>query len=327
MSFVILLVILRSKRLHSPAMLLGSSDDLDQSVACFQKAALLYTGSPHSKFRAALRWAAICDQHRSALLLDAYKQAMVLLPQVVWLGDSVEDRYKQIIDAGSICAEAVAAAITRSDYQAALEWLEEGRSIVWKQTLQLRTPVDDISAVNPALATKLKKIAHDLDQASSRKTLDATQLSNEHDTQQHRRLAERWEKVVDRARNIPGFETFLRPRAASELILSAHSGPVVIINVHKSRCDALVLKPGCTTILHVPLVNFSFQKAVNVSTQWENLVRSRGSNERAFIKRTSKINNSLRKTLAVLWTEVVEPVLEVLGITVGVHKIKASQPF
>lgn len=88
--------------------------------------------------------------------IQAYNQAFALLPQVVWLGSTVVDRYNKIQDTGGLCARAVAAAISMKDYQSALEWFEEGRSIVWKQMMQLRTPVDDLVAVNPDLAAEFK---------------------------------------------------------------------------------------------------------------------------------------------------------------------------
>ncbi|KIM84236.1 hypothetical protein PILCRDRAFT_6509 [Piloderma croceum F 1598] len=46
---------------------------------------------------------------------------------------------------------------------------------------------------------------------------------------------------VEKARNIPRFEGFMGPRKFTKLANAARSGPVVVINVHKSRCDALIV--------------------------------------------------------------------------------------
>lgn len=97
---------------------------------------------------------------------------------------------------------------------------------------------------------------------------------------------------------------------------SAHSGAVVMLNLHEGRCDALVIRPYGTEILHVPLVKFSNEKADSISVQLEKLARSRGSDERAFIRPRLDDDDKLGKTLAILWTEVVEPVLQSLGFMV-----------
>ena len=48
----------------------------------------------------------------------------------------------------------------------AIEWLEQGRSIVWGQLLQLRNPVDDLKHEHPDLATKLQYLSSSLEGTS-----------------------------------------------------------------------------------------------------------------------------------------------------------------
>lgn len=84
--------------------------------------------------------------------LEGYKQAVSLIAQFVWLGTTVKQRYRDAPVINEIIAEAAAAAIEHQAYDLALEWLEEGCSIVWKQILQLRTPLDELRSVNPELA-------------------------------------------------------------------------------------------------------------------------------------------------------------------------------
>ena len=81
---------------------------------------------------------------RSNEILDAYSTLIDLLPRVVWLGRTVEQRYQDISSIGDAVAEAAAAAISLGEPNLALEWLEQGRSIVWGQILQLRTPLGDL---------------------------------------------------------------------------------------------------------------------------------------------------------------------------------------
>jgi hypothetical protein len=56
-----------------------------------------------------------------------------------------------------VASEAAAAAISAKQYNTALEWLEQGHSIVWNQFLQLRTPFDAL-----ALDRSMQKINDDV---------------------------------------------------------------------------------------------------------------------------------------------------------------------
>ncbi|KAF8594524.1 hypothetical protein BDV93DRAFT_565349 [Ceratobasidium sp. AG-I] len=216
----------------------GSVQDAHIALQYLQKAAESPAEDPDHKFKPALQWARLCDKHFSPSLLKAYQRAMSLLPQVVWLGNAVGNRYSQIIDAGTVTTEAAAAAIKTGGYGLALEWLEEGRSIVWKQMLYLRTDPNDLAAVSPTLATELRQVAQELDHLSSpRPTEDPAPpgtICPEHADHCRRRLAESWEELVDKVRSLPGFEAFMRPLKAAELMYSAKSGPVVVVNVHKT---------------------------------------------------------------------------------------------
>ncbi|KAF8602257.1 hypothetical protein BDV93DRAFT_444518 [Ceratobasidium sp. AG-I] len=299
-------------------------DPIDISLECFRKASLSSTYGTIDRFNAAMAWARLCRKHRTIESLEAYGQAMRLLPRLVWLGSDIDRRYENISNIGNMVTEATAAAIGFGEYKIALEWLEEGRSIVWKQMLRLRTPLDELAAVDQALAAELQQVSQDLDTSISlgryAHNTNLDELGNEQNAQRYRRLAERWEVLVGNARQLAGFSNFLRPKKAQELMLAATSGPVVVFNIDETRCDALIIKPAHSEILHVPLAHFSYKKAVSRSGQWVNLVRSRNVNERAFIKPMPKSDDEFSMTLAAVWAEVVKPVLDILGYTSNTSK-------
>lgn len=306
--------------------LLGMTQDALQAVKYLQIAAESSVGSLSCRFRAALEWASICDRHNFDTSLAAYGQMMALLPQLVWLESSVTDRYRHTRYVGRMTTKAAGTAIRMKDYGLALEWLEEGRSIVWKQMLQLRTPFDDLSTVHPTLAEELKQVAHDLDNARflgipSESTVSGATTSEE-TAQKHRRLAEIWGKLVEQARQVPGFNAFLRPRQASGLMRAARSSPVVVINVQNTSCDALVVQPGATNVTHIPL-KFSYEKATKARVQLVHLARSRSSEDRGFKTRPG-LKYEFGSMLAMLWYEVVMPVLDSLGYLVRVITISHS---
>lgn len=100
---------------------LRDSNDIKQAARYFEKAANDSAGSPSPDSSA----------------LSAYTTAMRLVHEVVWLGATISHRYDNISSIGDIAAEAAAAVISAQKYDLALEWVEEGLSIVWKQTQQV----------------------------------------------------------------------------------------------------------------------------------------------------------------------------------------------
>lgn len=293
----------------------SSTEDIQKSLEYFQKATESSFGLPVDKFTAAVLWARTCVIHQPSSALTAYQHAMSLLPEVAWLGSTVNKRYSYFQNDANIATEVAAAAIKMKNYGLALEWMEESRMVVWKQMLQLRTPLHDLASVNPTLAAELQRVAGDLDSASSPKSLHDYVVTDDHSleqtAQQHRRLATQWKVLVEQVQATPGFESFLRPLKAPELVRAAHSGPVVVVNVDKSRCDALIIRPGIDEILHVPL-NFSHENASKFRVQLNQIVHSRDLTERKPRITKRKGKDDFENMLTWLWDEVVKPVLAAL---------------
>ncbi|KAG8767237.1 hypothetical protein FRC12_006378 [Ceratobasidium sp. 428] len=220
-------------------------------------------------------------------------------------------------DVEGLAVEAASVAISHQAYNKALEWLEEGRSIVWNQQLQLRTPIENLALADPGLAEEFSSVSHALDHASLLRAEELPfgqdDMSLEQAAQQHRRLAERWEETVSKIQNLEGFHNFLCPRTASELAKSTRLGAVVVINVDSTRCDALVLLPEHTTVSHVPLPTFSFGKAIAARAQLEGSLRSQGVVNRGITTVRSRSGDTFEMILSMLWKDVAKPVVDFLG--------------
>ncbi|KAG9077601.1 hypothetical protein FRC06_008806, partial [Ceratobasidium sp. 370] len=176
--------------------------------------------------------------------------------------------------------------------------------------LQLRTPLDDLRRVDASLANRLEEVSHALDRAGTAPLASSPQT--EEDAQVQRRLAEEWDELVNRARNIPDFQDFLRPQKASTLARAAHSGAAVVINVHKTRCDALAFRPGSETVVHVPLPNLSYQNVNTMREQWNAALLACATFQRGVVKDRSKTPDPRRHFFTVLrslWTDVAQPIL------------------
>jgi CHAT domain-containing protein len=70
--------------------------------------------------------------------------------------------------------------------------------------------------------------------------------------------AREWDEVVDEVRAL-GFEGFLGLPSVESLLPAASGGPVIVLNVSRSRCDALIVSPGGVEL--VPLPGLTFEDA------------------------------------------------------------------
>ncbi|KAG8723429.1 hypothetical protein FRC09_003390 [Ceratobasidium sp. 395] len=303
-------------------------EDIDKALDYYQQAAESTTGLPKSKFSASVSWALLAkSQNKIALSLKAYGRTMELIHQVLWIGSAVGRRYEDLKskDFGRIAMEAAAVAIEAQEFTLALEWLEQGRSIVWNQMLQLRTPLDELATVDPDLAQELKKVASRLDQSDTPETADHTMLSAsaksvEKAAQEHRRLSEQWGQLLDKARRLPGLSGLLRPKRFSEIARAAEFSTVVVLSIYRERCDALIILENTTSVAHVPLPGLSYEAAAQLNSELLGSlqhahVRSRGLRRPVF----DEVDNEdkFESVLAMLWDSVGSPVLDHLGYLSG----------
>ncbi|CAE6499731.1 unnamed protein product [Rhizoctonia solani] len=301
----------------------GSQDALNNSVTCLRKSIKSSHGQSAKKFDAARFLARLLSSNNQPGAIHAYQIAMDCLPQIIWLGEIASVRLAQTFQLSDLVEEAAAVAIQSQDIHLALEWLEQGRSIVWGQFLQLQTPLDDLTSVNPELATKLKEASDELHNTSTGiippENFEPDSYLRPLDwiVQRHHLVADHYDKLLDQVRQTPGFESFLRPRKASELIKAARSQPVVVINVHKSRCDALILLPNESDIIHVPLSNLYERRALKLHVPFDILPKSSQAKDeldgfRGVHPKVEK--DQFEIMLGELWVCVAKPILEALGM-------------
>ncbi|KAG8736818.1 hypothetical protein FRC11_002427 [Ceratobasidium sp. 423] len=168
----------------------------------------------------------------------------------------------------------------------------------------LRSPLDQLHSAHPDLATRLQTVSNQLHNASSHsresQALSSGSKTVEQVAQEHRRLAIEYDNLIADARALPGFEDFLQPIKANILVGAARYGPIVVINCHRTRCDALVILPEQDTIDHIPIPTFTREKAQFIRREMES---SEGYD----------FARDFASLLGVLWYDIVKPVLEFLG--------------
>ena len=267
-----------------------------------------------------------------------------LLPELAWIGLSLRHRYLELLPAADLVREAAAAALDSGLPENAMEWLEQGRSIVWGELFQLRSSYEELSSTHPdharrlrelsaalehACATREKSISAVLEQTESAAHVTRDSLQQEADG--HRMLAIERDKLLQAIRGLPGFERFLLHKDFSQLRASAHSGPVVILNAAETRCDALIVLADVDHVIHAPLPTFTFRRSAGLKKTLEKLLgHARGiccdDREGGPVTRGCV---SWEPLLSNLWNGVVKPVLDALAFSVRdvVSLEFVSQPF
>jgi hypothetical protein len=261
--------------------------------------------------------------HNYPLLLEAYTLVIRLLPRAASFGLDHAGRLRVLSGAEAISRNAATRAITAGRDTEAVEMLEEGRGVFWSQALRLRTTELDRLPIQDA--QELRRLFQTLETGSVRDG-SMSKVQREQHIEARRRLSNAAEALITDIRSRPGMSRFLLPSAFSSLVQSLpESGFVVLLVASDLGHRALVLDRvnGNTASLElVPPEGGFFSEAVKVtlprdadskcSMKYTNLSRPFGVSGRTKRIRTEPLN----QTLAQLWTLIVKPVIEVLGLKV-----------
>ncbi|KAI0027000.1 CHAT domain-containing protein, partial [Vararia minispora EC-137] len=301
-----------------------SQGHFNSAYWCFTDATCETANMPIVRLNAALLCSGLCIDFpqfdiSQDMTLRAHKLVLDLIQPFIWLGQSISHRFDRLseMQIGPAITAAASSAIGAGKLPLALEWLEEGRNVVWNQVSRLRDPLEGLQARDPALAHELRNISSSLQHAGNRSAQDGTfsRAALEDAARKHRELATGYDDLVARIRRVEGFENFLRPKSHAELALACQDGPIVVINVDPSRCDALVLCRPENTI-HVPLSKFTFKDAENTRAVLIKSLRGRnarwctGNRERGTTTgKRQRLCDDMCKVMKTIWLYVVQPVL------------------
>ncbi|KAF8129527.1 CHAT domain-containing protein [Boletus edulis] len=309
---------------------LGELSDLENAISLYSHSASVPTGPISVRFRASRNWISCARRMHHPSLLRAYSIAINLFPQLAWIGLSLTHRYAELKRDADVVREAVAAALDSGLPELAVEWLEQGHSIVWGELLQLRGSYEQLSSAHPDHARRLRELSAALDDAGATREQSLSNVSEstddalhrptrtlQQDTDRHRKLAIERDKLLQEIRRLPGFERFLLPKDFPQLRASAHSGPVIMLNAAETRCDALIVLADVDHVIHVPLPSFDFQWAARL----QNTLRALLGHARItrFDDRKGKLategGGSWESLLSTLWNGIVKPVLDALAFS------------
>ncbi|KAJ7435145.1 CHAT domain-containing protein [Mycena latifolia] len=282
--------------------------DLEAVKAYYNASFSRPTATPESSWKAALHWASFAEQWQPADSLSAYMAAFHLLPEIIWIGNSIPIRQDAIrrLDVGQVTSRAVKAYIDLSKLTSAVEVMEQGLSTTLQQILELKPNVENL---RPDHADSLRRLSYELYSGTS---ADPRSIANER------------HNLLEDIRAQPGLKYFLQPKPYDALQRAAHGGPVIILNSHKHECDGIMILNSTSMPVHLPLPSVTLgmlqsQREILKALLGQFNVRSRGesTSSRLFGRQewfgTSKtLEECWADLLTWLWTHVVCPVYQAL---------------
>ena len=201
-----------------------------------------------------------------------------------------------------------------------LELVEASRSLFWSRLLRLRV---SFHGLPDPIARELGEVAQRLDKCKAQSTMSVSK----EETQEQFDLEWKFSRLLRDARQIPGFENFLKPKAYDELVSAASEGPVIIlvgsdstyaaVTLQTSGVDAVFLPGLRSRVLDQLIVGLNramggarlaIQQGVEVAHGIED------ETERA-IKTKSAEPQTYDALLKEIWKLIVKPIFDSLGFT------------
>jgi len=291
------------------------ADDSAAAMAVndWQHAASIIGAGTSVRLKAARSWATTAALMGNWTLAAAgYEAAIGLLPELLWRSTAEADRSSLHDKLADLPCDAAACMIEIGLPQRALELLEFGRGVLWTWLLGVPTELDALGRAAPdltELASALARIRKEIDHTGvplvharghGAKDLVGRRLA----------LAQEWDQLVEQVRSIPGFEDFLRSPPAERLLAVGADGPVIVVNVSRMRCDAIVLSPNGLSV--VPLPELTHDEAVGRLNEFLNVVSKLAGP--VAVSDSHYRERVLTELLAWLWHTIAAPVVDHLRL-------------
>jgi tetratricopeptide (TPR) repeat protein len=253
----------------------------------------------------------------NTLVLELYSQIIGILPLAANFGIDHKARLRAVVGTDRIARNAASRAVLVGRVPMAIETLEEGRGVFWTQTLHFRTtaskgvPEDDREELQRLLLL-LDRATHGTDASE----LSAAQRESELGRRRH--LNEQAQSLIAKIRGYPGLNRFLLPSAFDAVFASLPDGFVVIVNTSEVAHHALLLhRPtGLATSVGLDLTHTGFDSAsLKAKLPRDGASTFHVDSSRA-MRLSSGEEDSLDYVLRLLWTSIVWPVINRLGLQV-----------
>jgi hypothetical protein len=283
----------------------------------YRRAITTTSGRPRQRFQICLRWAnRAVERGNTSTAFDAYALCIDILPHVVSLSEEVIGRIEALRQVNGLAALSVATALTLHNTAMAIDFLERTRGILWLQSFRAREA--HLSVLPDTLRQRFVNVTCELD--------DADRLA--WTTRRHK--AEELQNILSDMRMFPGLERFQLPPLLQDvqLALEAEGGFVVVIVPGMSYCDVVILGMDRThsDACHLRLKTMTADRICNLSRSFStscSITRAGHHISRKMasipLSQQSSLDSTNNDLLSELWTSLVKPILEHMGIYVSFY--------
>ncbi|MDX3573703.1 CHAT domain-containing protein [Streptomyces sp. ID05-47C] len=204
-------------------------------------------------------------------------------------------------------------AVTGPDVDRATELLERGRGLLLSRRMEARADLGELRSAHPELADEFERLTELL--AAEHEPVAPGDA--ERDRLAKLRTSRALDGLVDRVRDRPGFDGFLRPLTAERLRALAADGPVVVLNHARQLCHAVVVSERSITALTLEPEAEEVAGAARRLREAVDVINARGAS-RSSPAELVAAGAEVRRTLSWAWHRIVRPVLEHVGATEAV---------
>ncbi|KAF8171572.1 CHAT domain-containing protein [Mycena galopus ATCC 62051] len=337
-------------------------DDFEEAIRTYSKVVESNTSTPLIRFSASILWARMASRSKHGTCIEAYNSAIASLPQVVAFDLDLHTRREMLTmrEITSVASESAACAMSMHQQHVAIEFLEATRAVFWAQALKLHPPIDHVTQVDESLATALRKIGCEIEQASFRDNSRTRESVSQHHIMfieaegvRCRELNKQWAETIEAVRQLPGCEDFLHPKKMASLQKAAKRGPIAILLADQTKGSAFLVTSSDIQCVDLPEISlpvareyaelfriFSRNSVADLNgflAANKLAVESKSYKSAAYADLGSRLNAQqegslkiefdqyLKWLLKTLWAVVVKPVLNALKLTKSNHHGKSCQ--
>ncbi|CEI67584.1 hypothetical protein FVEN_g5675 [Fusarium venenatum] len=267
--------------------------DQDAQLSAYVRSWHCTTSPPSSRIDSA-RYAADINASRNKWD-EAYhllREAVLLLPEVSPRSLKQSDMQSMLSPTTGLATDAAAIAINAGKPASeVLSILELGRGVIAGLSIDAHGDLSDLRVKHPSLADRFVALRKELDSPSQNccSMIKVPMVNRRH------QASREFDEVIEQIRAEDGFHDFLQPPSAETLMAAAKSGPIVVVNLSRYRCDAILVE--CETVRLLGIPDLTFEKIPECA---------RG---------LSSFKHNPGPALEWLWTTICRPCLDALGFT------------
>ncbi|MFC9394598.1 CHAT domain-containing protein [Streptomyces sp. NPDC057027] len=299
----------------------------DEALAAFDEGRKHTSSLIHLRARCAREWASLRalrdDDHGVQAAVDGAELALELLSEIDWHGMTVTDRLRLVEEWRGFASEAASWALSSGDPDRAVDFLEQGRGLLWAQLTEHETDIERLREVDDHLADRFLSVRAQARQLTdgkpARASVQGALESGRADFLA--RVNDEHRALVREIRCLDGFDAFLGPPSLHSLATAIDGGTVVVLNVGPTRCDAVLVTasgkeclPLAVTVEEVSEQAARFTDAWRTAGEAQAVLSAAGpSAPRAATVAFHSAVDEMADVLAWGWDNVTGPVLEALG--------------